>query len=290
MLVSETAHALTVSPPVAEVIVQRGEKAERAIRLYNETDREVVVVAELMDVDFDEGRDVPIFKNPSGSDQVLSSWIDRASTSFALAPGVAVDVPIAFTIPKEAIPGSYAAAILFSGLPSSTSESAVGIEGKIATILLVTVPGEVRYEGELVDFGLADGKTIRSSAPDGFRVRIKNSGDVFFVPTGTVEIKNMFGHLSEEVVLNVDDRRVLPGWTRTFISEREDGASEWLREWQPFAIGRYTATLQAGLGERTFSRDVSYWVWPWRTMGLAVLVVLGGWWVTKRKNKYETKK
>lgn len=291
-LVSEVAHALTVSPPVAEMVVARGETMTQLIRLYNETKHEVVVRAELAEVAFNDKVNAPIFSKPSGSDQALSTWIGDAPQSFRLASGMMVDVPITFMVPDETIPGSYATAILFSGLSEEAIDTGVGIMGKTAVMILVSVPGEVENMGELLDFHLIGDKKVWWSAPTGFRVRVKNNGNVFFVPTGVIEIKNMLGGVIETMVVNEDERRMLPKWVRTFESVRDQNGGGLQREWQPFALGKYTATLTITLGAQTFSRVISYWVFPWRTMGLGMLVIIAiiTIRVVVRKSKYEKQK
>lgn len=277
VLVPEATRALTVSPPVVEMVVGRGESATRSIRLYNETRSEINVQAELAEVGFDDENGVPVFSPPISDDQSLTTWIDGAPPSFAFAAGMVVDVPVSFTVPEEARPGSYVTGVLFSSTPTESIEEGVGIVGKTAVIFLVDVPGEVKNSGQILDFSLTKeaGQRLFNQTPSGFRAQIENTGNVFFVPSGSVVIKNIFGNFVREFIFNEDERRVLPGWKRTFEIKSGSSSHGLAAEWRPFALGRYSATLTVTVGQEIYSESLSYWVVPWRTLGIAGLIILG---------------
>jgi hypothetical protein len=270
--------ALTVSPPLIEEVIERDASTSRNIRLYNETNESLQIRAEVKGVGFDDITRTPIFQDQTNDPLAAPYWIEAVPAPFIFAPGTAVDVPVNIQVPADANPGTSGAAMLFTATPVSDANNGIGIIGKTGVVILVTVPGAVRETGALLRFSLlGDNQKLLTQAPHGFAAQVKNTGTVLLQPVGDVVVRNLFGREVARFTINSEERRVLPGWVRTLTVENSGYASGVRGEWQPFAFGRYTATLDLPLGDEVIRTKIHYWVFPWRTLGLAalILVVLG---------------
>lgn len=275
LFIPSGAEALTVSPPVIETEIAAGASWTRTIRIYNETEKDVRVHVERADTALTASETVS-FVPPVPGGEKLSSWLEQP-LGFSLAAGAWTDVPLAIRVPEHASPGSYGAALLFTPIPEGLDGS-VGIIGKIAVVVIATVPGTITIDGRLLGFGLAEkaslNDTIFDHVPRGYRFKVHNAGNALVVPQGLIVVRDWLGRHLFELAVNEDARRVLPDWQRTFETKIENIRG--LRgEWQPFALGRVTAKLELRLGDQVIRDELHFWIVPWRTLGLAAVGLLG---------------
>ncbi|MBI4280886.1 hypothetical protein HY628_01675 [Candidatus Uhrbacteria bacterium] len=273
------AKALTVSPPLMEMEVDPGQVIQRSVRVYNETSEPLVIRFEINALAFDEARGVPI---PSLSSEDASaewlSWMDSVAP-ITLAPGVWQDVPLTVRAPSTAEPGTKGMLVLLTSLKPE-SAGMVNILGKTGVAVTVTVSGEVREAGKIVDFRVSGMKTSRTSwfdsQPKQFVAQLQNQGSVSVIPSGTLTVRNWWGRQTLWLALNTPERRLLPGWRRTIeIGKEESGANAFLREWKSFGFGPYRAEITARLGSLVLQKEIRYWVIPWRTLtGISALVIV----------------
>lgn len=282
--------ALTFSPTKIEQNIAAGSIVTTKARIYNEKDVSIVVSAETAAVvSKDDSGTVEVLPATPNSN-TLTTWIDTG-LPFTLASHTWIDVPLVIHIPIAAEPGTYAAVVLFTATSEKVSEGGVELITKTGPVVIVTVPGDVKREAKFLGFSIIDktlfGKNVFDRTPTQFQIRVQNTGTVSFVPTGTVVIRNLFGQVVRRLVVNSENRLVLPGWQRSFSinthnQERQEGITG---EWKPFALGRYTADLELSMDNNVIKQKITYWVFPWHTVltGVGVLVLLGilGW-VTRR--------
>jgi hypothetical protein len=111
----------------------------------------------------------------------------------------------------------------------------------------------------------------------------------------------MWGTQVASAEVNENLANVLPNSIRKFEAawqktEMPAGASEWQKERENFAWGKYTATmvLNYGVGGQEVTREVSFWVFPWRLtlfyLALLVIVLLLLVQGVKKYNKWLLKK
>lgn len=249
------ASAFTISPTLVELTLAPGETGSHTVRVYNESEKSVHVTSDVMNMEFGNESGESSFVLPKTNDDGLASWITWVAP-FEVAPGESVDLPVNVSVPESAIPGTYAVALLFN--PNEQSDGEVGIIGKTGPVILVTVTGEVRNEGRLLEFNLLNEGDWLEHRPNQFNVSVENTGTVYFVPTGSITIQNMLGQSIERLIVNPDDRKVLPSWRRSFITENTQS---------DFSVGRYVATLDLQLGDEKISKSFVYWIVPWKLLG-----------------------
>ncbi len=272
------ASALTISPPLMEFDARPGDSLVDVVKLYNETQEQLTLTASVQNFRAMGETGTPEFVEGAAG---LASWIKVDETTVTLAPGERKSVLFTVNVPGDAEPGGHFAGILWgTGGAAAEGTSSVGLVAKTGTLVLVRVAGQVREMGRVVEF--STDKASYDYLPANFAIRFENTGNVHLKPAGMIEVKNMWGTKVASMMVNEDLANVLPDSIRKFDAkwqktESLPGASEWQKERENFAWGKFTATvvMNYGVGGQTVTARTSFWVFPWRvTLFYVVLIVL----------------
>lgn len=272
--------ALTISPPLMEFDARPGDALVDVVKLYNETQDTMTLTASVQNFKAMGETGTPEFVE-SAQPTDLASWIQVDEKTVTLAPGERKSVLFTVRVPGDAEPGGHFAGILWgTGGAAEAGASGVGLLAKTGTLVLVRVAGLVQETGRIVEF--ATDKASYDYLPANFGVRFENTGNVHVKPAGTIEVKDMWGKKVGSLMVNETLANVLPDSIRKFEAawqktEVPAGASEWQKERENFAWGKYTATvvLNYGVGGQTVTAQTSFWVFPWRvTLFYVVLVIV----------------
>ena len=152
-------------------------------------------------------------------------------------------------VTSDAEPGDHYAALLVQHDLANTASRGVNIVSRVGALFLITVKGDIVQKAQLTD--------IRPTSPVFFtpianlQLTAKNEGTVHAIPTGTIEIRNIFGFLVDEIP--VENWIVL----RESIKKRR-------LEWSPrFSLGRYTATTKLTMFDKPIEQlSTSFWMIP----------------------------
>jgi len=272
------ANALTISPILIEYDVDPGDAIVGSIKLTNEGDASETYHPLVQDfVAADEMSGSPSFVGMSDT-RSLVKWVSFKDSSITLEPGETVYASYNITVPKEALPGGYSGALLFSTSAGEVTEG-VGAVGASGPLLLIRVSGNLVEQGAVTDFSAVQDST--TSLPVNFMVRFVNEGTVHVKPTGVIRITNMFGGTSAVIPVNEAGGNVLADSARQFSAEWQkmelpEGASELVKEWKNFAFGPYTATLILNYGEanQVATATTSFWVMPWMLVVLFIILLV----------------
>lgn len=293
---SHTAQALTVSPVRIELSGDPGENLVSDIVLLNEQDKSMTFYfsAENFEAQGEDG--TPNFV-PGITD--LASWITllpavegEDPNIVNLGPQETVSRTFSVTIPEDATPGGHFAAIFFADTPPSDSGS-VAVGAKVGILVLLTVSGEFEESGDLLSFNTKDEQSFFESLPVRFEYRFQNEGGDRVVPQGEIQITNLFGMTKEDLSINAAQNNVLPQSIRKYeetwgeaivLEEGELEPGFWTtvgHQWENFAFGPYTATLNLvyGTDDTEVESAVRFWVVPWHLLivcalsGIFVLVL-----------------
>lgn len=299
LAVGHSAKALTLSPPTVEINAKPGEVVQVVAKLYNDTASVLDIKPGALSFTSKGERGQPdFFEDKTGLD--LQHWITVPS-DVALAPQERRSVVIAVAVPKNADPGGHYAAIFWGTQPPKVENSGAGIQGQIAMLILVNVEGNAKADASIIEFRPVS--KFVTHLPADFIVRVQNTGSVHVHPAGDLMIRNMFGRRAVTLPFNIQPStgNVLPKSIRRFDLSWfkqgvELGQSEWYKEWNNFAFGRYTAELAATYGpsNKLFTAKTTFWVFPWMVcivmlIGLALVVfILRS--LVMRYNRYIVKK
>lgn len=276
--------ALTVSPTILEIAGDPGTTVTSSINLFNEKDvnQDLYISFENFEPDGETG--APRF---IGNESGLATWFSSIN-SLTLQKEERIDVPFTLTIPSDAEPGGYFAAIFFGNQPPVIDGSVVSIGGRIGVLILLRVNGDIPESGGVLEFSTQDNKQFYTMPPVEFNYRFNNTGGDRVVPLGDIVLTNTVGMKRASIIANPTEGSVLPGSARrfkpvwkTFEIQPEGFFTIAASQWNHFYFGWYTAHLNIGWGStnQSSTNSYSFFIFPWQLLiliigGLIVLYVI----------------
>lgn len=277
-----------ISPVRSELTIEKGKSQTLTITIENPTDSNVTatpIVNDFISSDRENGEPRLILDDTSPSPKNSFKTLVESISSVPLGPREKKDINVTIRVPQDANAGGYYGAVRFA--PGTTTGSGnVGLTASVGTIVLITVPGDLKEKIDLVQLSAAQNGSLKSFFTGGevsIVTRIKNDGDIHVKPFGKIVIKNMFGKTVKEYeVNNIDPRaNVLPDSIRRF----EDAIAKPGKGW----FGRYTVTAHIapsqGSGQIINGQATFWYLPPWAiiTFVALILVILGGGYLLVRK-------
>lgn len=236
---------ITLTPAKLEFLVVPGQSVTKLIMLKNESAENLVGEV--------------LIENFGPEQYALNRFLTPGVRSFALGAGESRTLPITVSLPVDQGPGGLYTSVVTSF--RLAGETVARSESRLASLVFVKVPGEIKESGELTDF---------QKQENSLYLTFKNTGNVYLNPYGGIKIKNPF--FGTEQIISIDPWFVLPGDTR--IREIEIKNSLGLGRWQA------TAELNRGYSDLIDTRTATFWVLPpmWMIVfvGLAILTFLFG--------------
>jgi len=215
-----------------------------------------------------------------------------------LEPGETKTIPFKIEIPQNTEPGGHFAAIFWGTTPPQAKEGGqVTVGAKTGILVLLTVSGEIKGGGGLLEFSTKNKQKIFNSLPITFIYRFQNNSADRIKPEGEIEIKNIFSRTLATLPANKTEGNVLPGSIRKFevswITQKDvvKGETEIPKEaktgffgavkkqWKDFHFGRYSALLNLKYGTKNEEAKANYgfYIIPWQLLSviIVILVVIG---------------
>lgn len=264
----EPTRGITVLPPNITLDAEPGASIERSVAVENTTtvEQNIRVSIRNFKPDGEEGAAAPTEEDSPYS---MVSWIEVESDNFTLQPGERRDVMATVEVPENAEPGSHFGSIIFTPSSPQDSGGAFSVTTEVASLILLKVPGDARQSAavESFDVDVAGG----DSGPVVFGTRLRNDGNVHFVPQGQITVSDTFGREVAVIPVNVESRPVLPGAVRRFDASWDAG----------FLLGRYTAELDLAYPDnvaeqpaRQLTSAKTFYVLPPLLIGGVVVVLV----------------
>jgi|GEM_PF-3116451 len=275
------AQSLRVSPPLLEFTVSPGQSLSRMVRLTNDSDTATVLSPSLYQVVSQDTHGFPKLA-PLVPGSLLAKLVSSAEEKpVTIASHKTVDIPVNITAPKDVQSGGYYAVLSWSATGKAAQ---IGIVPTPGVNLIVTIPGTVERRASIVDFSAQRDSDAVPSSFTRFIIEIKNEGGIHILPTGTIEIRNIFGSVVAKIPLSPQNTsshdsagaaetggNILPGATREFYGAWKSS----------FALGLYSALLRLDIpGVDTVSKKISFMVIPttfaylWLTISFFLLIFI----------------
>lgn len=281
-------NGFTVSPVRNIISVAKGQT--QIVPITVENPGENPATAEVIINDFlpsENETGVPRIITDNNTTLPLDNFISlvKPVPDFTLAPDSQKIVNITISVPKNAIAGDYYGAIRFA--PASSGTGVVALNATVATIFLLTVPGNLYQKLSLVQFSAADVNGNTSSFFTNGQLsmvtRLTNKGTTHSEPFGNIIIKNMFGHQVDNVQFN----NTTPRFSILTQSTRKFQTSLKKQKW----LGFYTATISIGYGgngiNNLITAKTTFWYIPlWLEILILIIIVLivsGIIWIVRRR-------
>jgi hypothetical protein len=251
--------SLKISPLTYKLTIKKGEDDTQIVSIINPNQVPIKVIAETSDFVQGDEEGSPKFIDKAVGKTTLTQWIDINKEELSLAPNEKRDVPFKISVPADAESGGHYAAIFFKAVPDQAQGGQITISNRVGSLVLVTVPGEIKSTGEIIEFSAPK---YSEKGPINFVARFKNTGTVHYQLGGTITITNYFG--KEVAKLNLPEHIVLPDSIRRF-------EAEWPVNW---SVGRYEAALEMRDGDGNLrTSNIIFYIFPWK-IALAVLVLV----------------
>lgn len=290
------ANTLRVSPVRSDVEVMPGETGTVPVTVSNLTNATVFVHPSSNDFVATDESGTPgliLNENEYAPSHSLKRFMGPLA-DISIPAGQAKTVNVVITVPKDARPGGYFGAIRFAPTDPDGGGQ-VNMSASVASLILLTVPGDVKERIELTNFDILQSGVANSNFRDGDNLaasfRFKNDGDIQIGPFGKLTVKK-----GDTVVFESDFNTKQP---REVILP--DSARRWNIPLDGIdGFGHYTvlATFTYGKTNQTIEVTKAFWVVPWFVIiiaGVLVLLLIGAivatiFLIRRRKHRPKRKK
>lgn len=273
--VDDSTSGLSVTPLLAEYTIKPNEAQTLEITLKNITSGDIIAQGFIEDFQPD---------NKTGNPQIITDANKRSPNSIrnfvrdledvSIPAGQQKKVSITLQTPGGAPPGAYFGVLRFKAQPANAREpqgGEVALSASVGTIVLVTVPGTIKEQVQLSAMRVYEKKKeaiFFLNKPDEAGIEVKNLGNGFTKPFGTVVVNDMFGSQVYQYQLNATNPRanVLPDSTREFRDPLKNISKP----------GRYTliANVTYGTGGEILIGKKTFWYLPPWVVAIIVVVLL----------------
>jgi len=194
---------LTLSPLRSELEIAQGTLLDGTLIVTNSTDK--VMTVSLSAEEFNVTNQQYDYAFTAESD--VTKWVNFSSTKVDLAAGESQTISFAVGVPLTAEPGGRYIS-LFASTDAAIQDGGVSSRQRIASLLYVTVTGDVSRAGHLVSLSSpwAVGGNSRWS------IAVQNTGTTHFRSRYNVKVQNVVGHAF--VASMTGDALILPGTVR----------------------------------------------------------------------------
>jgi hypothetical protein len=268
-------NGILVSPVVEETTVSKGQTASIPMSIQNPTNFPVTLKAIINDfvANNNESGVADVILNTKNAKLPLNNFESLVSpiANITLSPQQRLYFNVSISVPSNAASGGYYGIIRFQNATTTTTAN-IGLGASTGTLFLVTVPGNLTYKVNLVQFYVEHG-----SSPTGFLTsgnvsvvtRLDNVGNIHVQPFGTIQIENTFHKVISTIQFNSTNPRsnIPPDSIRKFTNALP----------KQHYLGHYTLIAsiawQSGSGNIIIA-TVGFWYLPVWFIALVVLVIV----------------
>jgi len=187
----------------------------------------------------------------------LTGWVLFSPSSFLLTPGNEIDVTYTVNVPLGAEPGGRYISLFATSQPSAVDGSGIKSQEQVASLLYITVTGDVTRYGKLVSLHnpwLMTGPTI-------WTTEIQDNGTTHFESDYSLTEETLFGkqvgYMSGSALILPDSIRLVTGNIP-----------------QPKTPGIYKIVYSIGLGDEPAVNTTRYIIYVSPLDGILILFVV----------------
>ena len=284
---SNTGQALEIAPPVISLTANPGQTLKVQISLRDISSGNLLVSSQFNDfvAAGEDGTPKIILNDDSNNPYSMKTWFAPVAP-LLMIPRQIQSLPVTINVTANASPGGHYGVIRFTGTAPELHGTGVSLSASLGSLVLITVSGKTTETMSVVGFSVNhNGKTgsVLESGPLQFVERLKNSGNVHEQPTGQVTVSDMFGKTIGAVNVNVPPRNILPQSIRKFDQPFDSTVIGTKK-----LFGRYHATLKVTYGatKQVLTASIVFWVIPYKLIGIAIVVIVGGFFALRYLIKY----
>jgi hypothetical protein len=290
--------SLQISPLPIQLNAKPGTSVSIDLRVRNAGSQDEKLQVRLLKVSADDSGNVHLAQ-PNTNDEWVN-WVHFSQSVFDAPPGEWQTIKMTISLPKSAAFGYYFAVEYLRATAENAQPGKAVARGAVATFILLNAdaPGAKR-QADIASFS-ADRKSYEF-LPATFTVKVRSTGNVHVAPHGNIFImrgKKQVGSIQINSALG----NVLPNSARFFTADWSDGfpvymvkyngdspvvdkngkpvkSLKWdLSHANRLRFGHYIAHLvmvyDNGQRDVPMEAFVSFWVVPWRLIGIVLGLVL----------------
>lgn len=260
-----------ISPVRTDLIADVGTSQTVPVYIQNVSSaaEDLQVLIDDFQANSDESGDPDILLNGASAPHGLKQFITVPTPTFTLQPGQQKEIDVVVTIPAKAAAGGYYA--VFRIAPATVGGGKnVTLAASVGSLILVTVPGNIKEQVGIVGFSVQSGGKNRTILTSGKSldavVRFENSGDVQEQPFGKIVLKKYGKQIGLYSVNTAEPPgNVLPDSIRKFSVPLTNVSS----------IGKYTIQGNFGYGSngQLISATSTFYIIPVFAI-LSVIIVI----------------
>lgn len=242
-----------------------------------------------------------------------ASWVSFTDNTLTLNKGEKKDAKVKVLIPDSAQAGSYYFALTFSRQTqgADTKGQVVSINSQIASLLFLTVKGQVNRDVQLSDIKLSSTTVDPFFDPLSIEYKVSLNGNAYVKPAGNIFTGNDLTNPDNILTINPNQRIILPNSSRTFETRIEPSLDYGKADPNRISnsdlsiINSYTRPFfgsqkisfkliyvnnEGKLDQKT--AELNVWFVPWRfILAIAVVLILaiGGYLMIKKSKKDDKK-
>jgi hypothetical protein len=284
---------LTVSPVFINLVTDPGKAVSTQVKIKNNSNISEYLRVRVARFEASADGSQPKLVDIDPKDEFLT-WISFSESEFQLEPNQTKTIKVQIKPSQSAGLGYYYGLVFQRIQEQDTGATGTTISGAPAISLLLEVrSSRAKRELQILDF--STDKLVYEYLPVEFDVTVKNTGNIHVVPAGDVFLDSTRYKDIAALRLNESLGNVLPQSQRSFHVRWDDGMivrkpiqkdgkeegfrTHWdLSKADKFRVGKYTAHILMVYdnGERDvpIEAEVSFWVFPWKVLGIAALVAI----------------
>lgn len=275
-----TGQALEIGPPVLNLTADPGQVLTAEISIRDIATTDLIVTNEINDfgANGEDGTPQILLDRTEESPFSIRSWVSPID-QLQLAPKEIQLIPITIFVPEDAAPGGYYGIIRFTGTPANLEGSGVALTASLGTLVFIRVNGDAKEQLVIEDFyanSQGNQYPLYEYKPITLTTLLKNEGNIYEQPTGTLNLKDMFGKTILTSPINAEERLILPDSTRKFDTVVDDSAIG-----GGLMFGYYTAdvTIKYGSNGQEITQTTGFWVIPYTIILLIIIALVAAFFI-----------
>ena len=253
---ASSSQTLEISPPSQEVKVDPGQTIKIKAKVRNRSNGTLSITTRIEDFTASgEGGQVALIeKGP----YAISSWTTIDQPTFVLKTGETKEITATASVPAGLAGGRYGS-FVFSAGGGVAGAGTAAVSQEVASLFLLRISGPVSEVLSADEFRMP---SFVEFGPVPMTVKFSNKGNVHVRPNGLINVRNMFGKTTADVVFKGEN--VFPGASRTQAVVLDKA---WL-------FGPYTAQAVLTYGSKNESLTITstFFAFPLR---IAVAIGVG---------------
>jgi hypothetical protein len=223
----------------------------------------------------ESGNPALLLSGEAAPEHSLKQFVTIPKRTFTLKPGQQMPVNVQIKVPAGTVGGGYFGAIRFAPIGVSGDKN-VNLNASVASLVLITVPGNISEQLSIAGFGVSQGKDVTSASLRTIFfnnkdlkaiVRFQNSGNVQAQPFGKIVLKKGSKTLGTYSINNTESPgSVLPDSIRRFGVNLNNVGS----------FGKYKIEGNFGYGSKgqLLTASATFYVIPIIVVIIALLLIL----------------